>query len=475
MNTDDAYRLATRLMTELLPAGHGWRFKFDTASVRFGCCDYGQKLITLSRQLTAMNEQPEVEETIRHEIAHALAGPTAGHGPKWVAIALSIGSTGTRLYSTAKVRQPPRRYQAYCPHCSKKFQRDRLLKGRYFFCPCTSGRTSADLLRWVDTHSKPAPVAPMASVARTAAPGYSDAVPQTPHTEMEHDMTAKLTASGKALLTQIGNGQFSFFDNGITAGSGIWHENLTDEAHAAVAKTPKGVANVARKLADDGYLTISDVDEDNPWVELTELGASTALAFSSAAVLPAPEVEAPAEPVFDAKAAREALEAKAAEEIAAAKEEAPAKKAVARPKKSVTGDKAPQAKLPTSGKGKAAPAPKEKAAPVDPHTVPDGVKLASIPADSELKWRNKARETKTVVGIYDGAASVTEESPLRWVLHCEAHDAVNRYRTYKEAWLESAHPMAFCPSCSVLYRPRPAPVRGRGHPQLDRLFREAPS
>jgi predicted SprT family Zn-dependent metalloprotease len=409
MNTDDAYRLATRLMTELLPAGHGWRFKFDTASVRFGCCDYGQKLITLSRQLTAMNEQPEVEETIRHEIAHALAGPTAGHGPKWVAIALSIGSTGTRLYSTAKVRQPPRRYQAYCPHCSKKFQRDRLLKGRYFFCPCTSGRTSADLLRWVDTHSKPAPVAPMASVARTAAPGYSDAVPQTPHTEMEHDMTAKLTASGKALLTQIGNGQFSFFDNGITAGSGIWHENLTDEAHAAVAKTPKGVANVARKLADDGYLTISDVDEDNPWVELTELGASTA-----------------------------------------AKEEAPAKKAVARPKKSVTGDKAPQAKLPTSGKGKAAPAPKEKAAPVDPHTVPDGVKLASIPADSELKWRNKARETKTVVGIYDGAASVTEESPLRWVLHCEAHDAVNRYRTYKEAWLESAHPMAFCPSCSVL-------------------------
>lgn len=34
----------------------------------------------------------EVHETILHEIAHALAGPGAGHGPKWREMARRVGA-----------------------------------------------------------------------------------------------------------------------------------------------------------------------------------------------------------------------------------------------------------------------------------------------------------------------------------------------------------------------------------------------
>jgi hypothetical protein len=37
----------------------GWRFRFDHARRRFGCCRYGPKLITLSRPLTLLNGEPK--------------------------------------------------------------------------------------------------------------------------------------------------------------------------------------------------------------------------------------------------------------------------------------------------------------------------------------------------------------------------------------------------------------------------------
>lgn len=94
----------------------------------------------------------------------------------------------------------------------------------------------------------------------------------------------KLTAMGRALLAAIGDWHGSFFDGGIThEHSGIWHSNLTDEAAGApgVAKTPTGVANVIEKLATDGYLTVGEEDEGDKWVELTELGATTALQLAA--------------------------------------------------------------------------------------------------------------------------------------------------------------------------------------------------
>lgn len=93
-----------------------------------------------------------------------------------------------------------------------------------------------------------------------------------------------MTAAGTALMTAIGNWTGSFFDGGIVANEGIWHENLTDEAAGApgLPKTPKGVAGVIRRLSEQGYLDVSDQGEDGVWVSLTALGAATATALADA-------------------------------------------------------------------------------------------------------------------------------------------------------------------------------------------------
>ena len=64
-----------------------WSLRFTAAQKKLGECRPRQKLILLSRT-HAVNGQPgQVTDTILHEIAHALAGTGAGHGPVWKAIA----------------------------------------------------------------------------------------------------------------------------------------------------------------------------------------------------------------------------------------------------------------------------------------------------------------------------------------------------------------------------------------------------
>jgi hypothetical protein len=77
MKLHDAEQLAIRLMKEFGLAST-WRFEFDNAKRRFGCCHRSQNLISLSRILVEKNTQSEVEDTIRHEIAHALCPPREG-------------------------------------------------------------------------------------------------------------------------------------------------------------------------------------------------------------------------------------------------------------------------------------------------------------------------------------------------------------------------------------------------------------
>lgn len=89
-----AMRLARKLMDE--HGLHEWRLLGDDAKRRAGACRYGTRTISLSRPLTHLHDETEVRETVLHEIAHALAGPAAGHGPQWQSIATAIGSTGAR-------------------------------------------------------------------------------------------------------------------------------------------------------------------------------------------------------------------------------------------------------------------------------------------------------------------------------------------------------------------------------------------
>lgn len=88
---------AEALITEHLGAG-SWTFGFDHAKTRAGQCDFARKRITVSRHLAARFSDDDVEQVLLHEVAHALAGARAGHGPKWKRTAAAIGYTGSRLH-----------------------------------------------------------------------------------------------------------------------------------------------------------------------------------------------------------------------------------------------------------------------------------------------------------------------------------------------------------------------------------------
>ena len=70
-----------------------WTFRFSAARRTIGLCKEKEKVIQLGRHHAANDPPEQVTDTILHEIAHALAGTAAGHGPAWRKAALSIGAT----------------------------------------------------------------------------------------------------------------------------------------------------------------------------------------------------------------------------------------------------------------------------------------------------------------------------------------------------------------------------------------------
>lgn len=86
-----------RSSADALIASHldaSWSFAFDNAKRRAGMCDYSRKRISVSRYLAARYDDETNTQTLLHEIAHALAGPAAGHGPAWKKVARRLGYVG---------------------------------------------------------------------------------------------------------------------------------------------------------------------------------------------------------------------------------------------------------------------------------------------------------------------------------------------------------------------------------------------
>lgn len=120
MELRDAEQLAVNLLKQFGLAS-AWRFEFDSAKRRFGCCHRSQRLITLSRELVLRNDQLQVEDTIRHEIAHALCPPRSGHGTAWTAMCKVTGARPERCYGE-EVEDVEGDWTASCLACGKKLQ-----------------------------------------------------------------------------------------------------------------------------------------------------------------------------------------------------------------------------------------------------------------------------------------------------------------------------------------------------------------
>lgn len=75
-----------------------WTFDFDRAKRRAGLCNYTERRITVSRYLAEKFDDDEIHQVLLHEVAHAMAGSDAGHGPAWKRIAAEIGYVGGRTH-----------------------------------------------------------------------------------------------------------------------------------------------------------------------------------------------------------------------------------------------------------------------------------------------------------------------------------------------------------------------------------------
>lgn len=101
----------------------GYRFEFDNARRRLGCCRYGRRVISLSKPLCLNNLDKlngKLTDTILHEIAHALCVHVygihrgRGHGANWVSIATQIGCNGNRCYTNKEVKAVKSKYKLVC-------------------------------------------------------------------------------------------------------------------------------------------------------------------------------------------------------------------------------------------------------------------------------------------------------------------------------------------------------------------------
>lgn len=129
MDVTDAVALGEELLGEF--GLFSWAIALDRSKVRFGQCRYGQHTIGLSKALVELNPRDEVEDVIRHEIAHALIGPGHGHGRVWKLKCIEVGARPERCYDSNKVARPPRRYTLQCPDCSFTCERDVRKPGKF--------------------------------------------------------------------------------------------------------------------------------------------------------------------------------------------------------------------------------------------------------------------------------------------------------------------------------------------------------
>lgn len=81
-STFDRYGMSE--WTWSLVTDESWQRRF------YAVCDPRNKHVFFSCEHVVRDEWIEVEDTIRHEVAHAISG-VAGHGPKWQAAARFVG------------------------------------------------------------------------------------------------------------------------------------------------------------------------------------------------------------------------------------------------------------------------------------------------------------------------------------------------------------------------------------------------
>lgn len=120
-----------------------------------GLCDFRKREIRISRKLAERNDRAVIDDVIRHEVAHALAGPGAGHGPRWKDACRVTGATPRSCVDAREIVTVPRdyRFKGECEACGQPVgQRrkapDPLVNYTHVAKYCEAG---GGKVRWTDT------------------------------------------------------------------------------------------------------------------------------------------------------------------------------------------------------------------------------------------------------------------------------------------------------------------------------------
>ena len=135
---------ATRIATELRVE---WNSRLKTAA---GRADYRQKLISLNPRL--FDHPPEIERTLRHELAHILAQFRVGrrrilpHGDEWRIACRDLGIADEKRCHNLPfpVCERARRYLYKCPCCEREFPRTRRIKRAVACLACCRAHNRGD-------------------------------------------------------------------------------------------------------------------------------------------------------------------------------------------------------------------------------------------------------------------------------------------------------------------------------------------
>jgi len=109
-----------------------WNSRLQTAA---GRADFREKLISLNPRLCDYGE-PEIDRTLRHELAHLLAQFRAGrrrvspHGPEWRNACRDLGiGDEVRCHNLPfPISERARRFIYKCPNCAREFPRVRRIR-----------------------------------------------------------------------------------------------------------------------------------------------------------------------------------------------------------------------------------------------------------------------------------------------------------------------------------------------------------
>lgn len=97
-----------------------WSISFERSLVRAGTCRYLQKSICFNVLFLKSVSVSEIRNTVFHEVAHALAGPTAGHEEKWASICEQLGGNARVVTTIPEVLASSENYDwiGVCPNCN---------------------------------------------------------------------------------------------------------------------------------------------------------------------------------------------------------------------------------------------------------------------------------------------------------------------------------------------------------------------